>query len=306
MRIFITGGTGLIGSALLQKLLDRKYEVTVLCRDEIKAREKFGSKVKLCFSLEDIKSFDGYDVIINLAGEPIAAKRWTNRQKEQLCSSRWDITRRLTELIKLSTIPPSVFVSGSAIGYYGNQNDNLINENADANDEFTHQICKKWEALAMAADNRHTRVCIVRTGVVLSKDGGMLPKLALPFRMGLGAVLSPGTQYISWIHIQDMVNGIMYLIDIPEARGVFNFTSPNPVTNKRFSKVLSRILFRPCIFRIPSFLVKVVMGERAVLMIEGQRAIPQHLLDIHYRFSFEHIDEALQNLLSDKSSIEDN
>ncbi len=304
MRIFITGGTGLIGSALVQKLLDRKYRITVFSRDIVKARQKLGEEVELCSSLEDLKSFDGYDIIINLAGEPIAAKRWTVTQKERLCDSRWDVTRRLTELIKLSHIPPSVFISGSAIGYYGAQNDDLINENAEPKEDFTYHLCKKWEALAMAADNRNTRVCIMRTGIVLSKNGGMLSKLTMPFRLGLGSVLSPGTQFISWIHIRDMINGIMYLIDMPEARGVFNFTSPNPVTNKRFSKVLSRILFRPCLFTIPAFLIKVVMGERATLIVDGQRAIPQHLLDMHYRFSFEHIDEALKNVLDHKESIE--
>jgi Predicted nucleoside-diphosphate sugar epimerase len=128
----------------------------------------------------------------------------------------------------------------------------------------------------------------------------MLPKLVLPFKLGLGAVIASGSQYISWIHIQDMVNGILFLIDTPEARGAFNFTSPNPITNRRFAKVLSRTLFRPCLFKIPSFVIKMMMGESATLLIDGQRAIPQHLLDKHYRFAFEHIDEALADILVKK------
>jgi uncharacterized protein (TIGR01777 family) len=297
MRIFITGGTGLIGSALIQDLLVRKCKITVLSRDIAKAKRRLGHNIEYCASLDDLKSFDGYDIIINLAGEPIAGKRWTAKHKERLCDSRWDTTRRLTELIKLSNTPPSAFISGSAIGYYGTQEDDIITEITEPNEEdFTYQLCKKWEALAMAADNRHTRVCILRTGVVLSKKGGLLSILPIPFRLGLGSIVSSGTQYISWIHIRDMIDGIIYLVDMPKARGIFNFTSPNPATNKRFAKVLSRTLFRPCLFTIPSFLVDIIMGESATLVIDGQRAIPQHLLDMHYRFSFDHIDEALKDI----------
>lgn len=297
MHIFFTGGTGLIGSALIETLSSQGHSVTVLSRDVSKAKIKLGEKVSYCASLDTLQSLDGYDAVINLAGESIAKKRWTKKQKEKLCNSRWNITRRLTELIKLSHTPPRLFISGSAIGYYGAQRDNVINENSEPHDEFTYQLCKKWESLAMAADGRHTRVCIIRTGIVLSNKGGMLSMLTLPFKAGLGSVLGSGKQYISWIHINDMVNGIIFLLDTPEARGPFNFSSPNPVTNKRFCNVLSTTLYRPRIFHIPSFLVKMAMGESATLIVDGQRAIPQHLLDLHYRFSFEHLDEALKNLL---------
>lgn len=297
MHIFITGGTGLIGTALVHTLLSQGHSITVLTRNLSKAQLKLGNKIDYCASLDNLKSLDGFDAVINLAGEPIAGKRWTAKQKERLCNSRWSITRNLTELIKLSTTPPKVYISGSAIGYYGAQGNNLINENTEPHDEFTFQLCKKWEALALAADNRHTRVCTLRTGVVLSNKGGMLSMLTLPFRLGLGSILGSGKQYISWIHINDMVNGIIYLLDTPEARGTFNFTSPNPVTNKRFCNILSTTLYRPRIFHIPAFLVKFIMGEGATLVIDGQRAIPQHLSNIHYRFSFEHIDDALKDLL---------
>jgi uncharacterized protein (TIGR01777 family) len=300
MHIFITGGTGLVGSTLIPALLARNHKITVLSRDTMKARKKLGDKLEYCSGLESVDSFDNYDIIINLAGEPIAGKRWTTGRKERLCNSRWDITRRLTKLIKLSNNPPSVFISGSAIGYYGAQNDNIINENSEPHDEFTHQLCKKWEGLAMAADNRHTRVCILRTGIVLSEKGGLLPMLMPPFRLGLGCVLAAGSQYISWIHIRDMVDSMLFMIDTPEARGVFNLSSPNPVTNKRFARILSRTLFRPCLFKIPAFIMKAVMGESATLVVDGQRAIPQHLLDMHYHFSFGHIDEALADILSKK------
>lgn len=274
--------------------------ITVLTRNQAKAEKKLGTAVWYCTSLESLKSMDKYDAVINLAGEPIAGKRWTKKQKERLCDSRWDITRRLTELIKTGDSPPSVYISGSAIGYYGAQADNLLTEIADSHDEFTYQLCKKWEGLAVAAESPNTRVCISRTGVVLSRKGGMLAMLSMPFKLGLGCVLGKGLQYISWIHIQDMVNGIIYLLNMPEARGVFNFTAPNPVTNKRFANILSSTLYRPQIFKIPSFLIKLVMGESATILLDGQRAIPQHLTDLHYRFTFEHLDEALRNLMKGK------
>ncbi|MDH6310210.1 uncharacterized protein (TIGR01777 family) [Dysgonomonas sp. PFB1-18] len=300
MRIFITGGTGLIGSALIRTLLQQGHEITVLTRNKIRAMKKLGDKVTLYSTLGALPSLDEYDAVINLAGESMAGKRWTDKQKEKLCNSRWNITRKLTELIQAGDNPPSVFISGSAIGFYGAQDDNVITEAAQPHDEFTFRLCRKWEALAIAADSDHTRVCLLRTGIVLSRKGGMLALLTYPFRLGLGSVLGKGTQYISWIHIQDMIDGIIFLLNTPEARGVFNFTAPNPVTNKRFTNILSSTLYRPQIFRIPAFLVKWFMGESATMLLDGQRAIPQHLTDLHYRFRFEHLDDALSNLMKGK------
>lgn len=297
MHIFITGGTGLIGSALIQKLSAQGHRVTVLTRDIDKAKQKLGDKIGFCSTLEQMKTLDGYDAIINLAGEPIIGKRWTDKQKELLCNSRWDITQRLTELIKNSNRPPKIFISGSAVGYYGAQDENILKEDATAHDDFTHRLCQKWEYLALNAQSEQTRVCILRTGIVLSKKGGMLQAMLLPFRLGLGAAFGKGTQYISWVHIQDMINAITFFLDMPEAMGVFNITAPNPVTNKRFVNVLSTTIYRPRIFRIPSFLLKIIMGEMATMIIDGQRVVPQRLLDFHFRFSFEHIDDALSNIM---------
>ncbi len=300
MHIFITGGTGLIGTALIHTLLHQGHIITVLTRDREKAEEKLGDKINFVTSSNDLKSLDEFDAVINLAGEPIAGKRWTKKQKERLCSSRWDITRKLTELIKSSDNPPSVFISGSAVGYYGAQNDEVLTETSEPNEDFTNKLCTKWESLAIAAENMHTRVCILRTGIVLSRNGGMLPLMSIPFKMGLGSILGSGKQYISWIHIQDMVNAIVFLLNTPEARGIFNMTAPHPVTNRRFSNVLSAVLYRPRFFRIPSSLIKLALGESATMLIDGQRAIPQHLIDMHYSFAFEDIDDALAAVLKGK------
>lgn len=296
MRIFITGGTGLVGSNLIKTLQSQGHEISVLTRNIPKALKKLGREVNYISSLDALRSLDGYQAVVNLAGEPIIGKRWTKKQKERLCNSRWSLTCRLTELIKLSEVPPSVFVSGSAVGYYGAQGDGVLTETSDPRENFTFELCKKWEALAIAAHSSKTRVCILRTGIVLSNKGGMLSKLLLPFRLGLGSVMGNGNQYLSWIHFNDMIDGIVYLLGNEETNGVFNFAAPNPVTNKRFSNTFSSVLHRPRIFRIPRFALKMAMGESATMVIDGQRVIPSRLIDADYRFSYENIDDALKDL----------
>lgn len=298
MRIFITGGTGLIGSTLIHNLLDQGHSIAVLSRNIIKAEQKLGSKVDFFSTLESMNTLDDYDAVINLAGEPLIGKRWTERQKEKLCNSRWNITQGLTELIKRSNKPPRVFISGSAVGYYGAQNSKILDENAVPHDEFSYQLCNKWEQLALDAQSEQTRVCILRTGIVLSKSGGMLPLMLLPFRMGLGATLGKGDQYISWIHMQDMVNAINFLLNTSQAQGIFNLSAPNPETNRYFSNTLADTINRPRIFCVPSIILKIVMGEVAVMVTKGQRVMPQHLLALGFRFRFEHLDESLNDILN--------
>lgn len=297
MHIFITGGTGLIGRSLIRELSDRGNKITVLTRDVIKARNVFKSSVDFyCPSLDALETLDDYDAVINLAGEPIVGKRWSERQKEVLCESRWSITYRLSELIKNSTNPPQVFISGSAVGYYGAQNGKTLTERSHPHDEFLHQLCYKWEQLAADSESDRTRVCVLRTGIVLSKDGGMLPKMILPFRFGLGSVFGRGDQYISWIHIQDMVDGILFLLNNFDAKGVFNLTAPNPETNKMFSRKLAAAMSRPCLFHLPKFLLKIILGEMSTMVVDGQRVVSENLLKSGYRFSFENLDDALEEI----------
>lgn len=296
MRVFITGGTGLVGSMLIDALRLAGHEVTVFTRNVAKAKAKLGSDIKYYSSLNSLTGFDDYDVIINLAGESIGGKFWTVKQRKTLCESRWEITRQLSALIQNSSRPPQLFISGSAIGYYGAQHDNILTEDSLPHNEFLQRLCNEWERLALQSKTSKTRVCILRTGIVLSAKGGMLPKLTLPFKWGLGAVIGTGRQYVSWIHIQDMINGILFLMNTPQVDGIFNFTAPNPLTNKEFSKILAHRLHRPCIFRIPALPIKLIMGKMSTLLIDGQRAIPKHLDEINYKFAFENIDEALTDL----------
>lgn len=298
MRVFITGATGLIGRHLTQKLLDNHHQVTVLSRDIDRARKLFGEQVSYCSSLDDPTAINRMDAVINLAGEPIADKRWTTRQKRRLCQSRWKITERLSVLIKNSPYPPSVFISGSAIGFYGAQADNIVTEETRPHREFTHQLCERWEAYAKQAKSPATRVCLLRTAVVLSTSGGALPKILTPFKLGFGGVIGSGKQYMAWIHIQDMVDGIYFLLTTPDLHGPFNMAAPNPVTNYEFSHTLARQLKRPCFMPIPALLLRIIMGESATVVIHGQRAEPARLAEAGFTFSHDNIAGALADLLT--------
>lgn len=299
MKIFITGGTGLVGSHLIPTLLHERHTITVLSRNVKKAQEILGNQVTYCDSLEKLTSLDEYDAVINLAGEPIAGKRWTEQQKQRLCQSRWQITKKLAQLIKNGENPPQVFISGSAIGYYGSKNDIIITEDTEPHEEFTHKLCKLWEAFAMEARNDKTRVCLLRTGIIFSAKGGMLGKIAPIFKLGLGGILGSGKQYISWVHIDDVVGIINYALSTPEIEGAINMTAPTPVTNKEFSETLAKALKRPCLFKVPAAIISLFMGESSTLLLDGQRAIPQRLEQNGYLFKFRDIHSTLIDIFKE-------
>ena len=221
MQIFITGGTGLIGQRLITRLAP-EHHITVLSRSESKARATLPAAVSVTENLDAITNFDDFDVIINLAGEPIADKRWTSQQKHQICQSRWQLTTALVTKINASATPPHTFISGSAIGYYGRQGDKPVTENnTKPHPEFTHEVCQRWEQIAETV-KQHCRVCLLRTGVVLAAEGGALEKMRLPFKLGLGGPIGSGEQYMSWIHLDDMVAGICFLMTHSRCSGPFN------------------------------------------------------------------------------------
>ncbi|MDF5570672.1 TIGR01777 family oxidoreductase, partial [Vibrio parahaemolyticus] len=220
MKILLTGGTGFIGSELL-KLLST-HQVMLLTRSPERAKQRLQhadlGNIEYLDSLESFADLNHVDAVINLAGEPIADKRWTSEQKEKICKSRWKITEQIVELIHASTEPPSVFISGSAVGYYGDQQDHPFDECLHVNsDDFPHEVCAKWEQIAKRAESEQTRVCLMRTGVVLGLNGGALAKMLLPYKLGVGGPLGNGNQYMPWIHILDMVRAIMYLLETPHA-----------------------------------------------------------------------------------------
>lgn len=296
MQILITGGTGLIGSHLVPRLLETGHEVTVVTRDLDKARKQLDPRVTLWKGLNDRPNLDGFNAVMNLAGAPIADKRWTEVQKQRLCQSRWQITERLVEMFKASTTPPSVLISGSATGYYGDLGEVVVTEDEPPHNEFTHKLCARWEQIACGAQSENTRVCLLRTGVVLAPKGGILAKLMPIFRLGLGGPMGNGRQYMAWIHIDDMVNGILWLLN-NELRGPFNMVSPYPVRNEQFSHALGQALHRPAIMRAPATMVKLMMGESAVLVLGGQRALPKRLEESGFGFRYFDLEEALADVV---------
>ncbi len=297
MKILITGASGLIGSHLMTAFAGN--DITVLTRNIANAKNKLGDAHHYLTSLDSLNNLDEFDVVINLAGEPIVAKRWSDHQKREIEKSRWLVTERLVQLIQAGKTPPNIFISGSAIGFYGKQGDHVIDEDFIAiHDEFSHQLCAKWESLAKQAESPQTRVCILRTGIVISKEDGALAKMRLPFKMGLGGPIGKGSQYMSWIHLEDMVKGILHLIKQSSCQGIYNFTAPFPVTNNEFCREFAVSLKRPCVFRMPSFVMQSLMGEMSTLLIDGQRVIPKRLQASGYEFVYPELPMAFRSLVS--------
>lgn len=296
MKILITGGTGLIGRYLVSRLLTLGHAVVVVTRSPDSARQRLDKRVELWPGLEQRSHLNDIDAVINLAGEPIADKRWTDAQKARLCDSRWQITQRLVALIKASDTPPAVLLSGSAAGYYGDLGEVVVTEEEPPHNEFTHKLCARWEQIACEAQSDATRVCLLRTGVVLAPDGGILAKMTPPFRLGLGGPIGSGRQYLAWIHIDDMANAILWLLD-NDLRGPFNMVSPYPVHNAQFAHALGRALHRPAIVRAPAVAVRLLMGESSVLVLGGQRALPKRLEAAGFAFRWYDLDDALADVL---------
>ncbi|CAG9001682.1 MAG: Epimerase family protein [Candidatus Celerinatantimonas neptuna] len=297
MRILITGGSGFIGCNLIPHLLAHQHHVVVLSRNPLRTFKKLGHQIQVCQDLADFTNFDQFAAVINLAGEPIVSSRWSQAKKNKICQSRWLITQQLCDKILASHQPPHVFLSGSAVGFYGNQYDTILDEQTPPEEgDFANHVCSTWETLALKTQSR-TRVCLLRTGLVLGKNGGMFKQLLPVFKAGIGGPLGNGHQYQPWIHIHDMVHAIEYILNNPQCHGPFNLTAPNPVTNNQFSKSFAGKLHRPCLFRMPSFLLKLILGEMSELLLGGQRAIPDKLNKHGFHFMFKHIDEALDDLL---------
>lgn len=297
MKILITGGTGLIGHHLIPRLLELRHSVTVVTRTPGKAQQRLDARVTLWKGLNEQNQLNDFDAVINLAGEPIADKRWSEEQKQRLCESRWQITQRLVDLFNASESPPQVLISGSATGYYGDLGEVVVSEEEPPHNEFTHKLCARWEQIACGAQSDRTRVCLLRTGVVFAPKGGALAKMLPLFRLGLGGPIGNGRQYLSWIHIDDLVNGILWLLD-NDLRGPFNMVSPYPVHNEQFSHTLGHVLHRPAVMRAPAAVVRLLMGESSVLVLGGQRAIPKRLEAAGFAFRWYDLEEALQDVVT--------
>ncbi|MDP8078578.1 TIGR01777 family oxidoreductase [Phocoenobacter skyensis] len=292
MHIFITGGTGFIGKALTDHLLSQGHSVTVLTRQNLSG--KF--PLTFCNNLTDIQNFNDTDVIINLAGEPIFDKAWTPKQKQILVDSRIKITQQLVHLINKSENPPKVFLSGSAIGIYGNTT-NIATENTPCDTSFTGQLCKQWEMVASEVKNTQTRICFIRTGLVLSPQGGILKRILPIYRLGLGGKIGTGKQHWSWISLEDHIQAMLFLIENEKCMDAFNFVAPEIITQETFNHQLATTLHRPAFFHIPTFVLKFFLKERSQLLLDNQLITPKMLLNQGFKFKHNCLKNYLNKLL---------
>ncbi|MDO6639259.1 TIGR01777 family oxidoreductase [Shewanella sp. 5_MG-2023] len=297
MKILITGATGFVGQQLVH-LLQEEHKLTIVSRNIEHAEAVLGNKHHYLSGLDTLDNLNEFDSVINLAGEPIVGKRWSQQQKQRICDSRWNITARLAQLIQQSTTPPASFISASAIGFYGRQGQEPVDEHSQAHDEFSHQVCSEWEHLALKAQSENTRVCVLRIGIVLGKNGGALAKMLPPFKLGLGGPIGKGTHGVSWIHIDDLTHLIEHLINSNDAKGIFNATAPNPVNHKQFAQSLGFTLKRPAKIPTPVLALRLAMGEMADLIVEGQFVLPKRTLASGFNFKYTHIDPALDSIFN--------
>lgn len=296
MRIVLAGGSGFLGSPLRAGLLADGHQVLNLTR-----RPSPRTPEEVTWTPDGGvgpwgRAIDGADAVINLAGEGIADKRWTDARKQAILSSRLKATRSLVEACARAAQPPRVMVSASGVGYYGPRGDEVVTEGSPPGSDFLSSVCMQWEQAAEQA-SPHTRVAIIRTGLVLHPDGGALAKMLLPFKLGVGGPQGSGAQYMPWIHRGDWIALVRWLLTEDAARGAFNGAAPEPVTNKEFARALGRAVRRPALLPVPGMALRGLLGELAEALLTGQRAVPARALEMGFRFRFTRLDDALRDLL---------
>jgi uncharacterized protein (TIGR01777 family) len=304
MRVIITGGSGLIGRALSADLVRDGHEVVVLSRRPdrvltpprgVRVEQWDGRTSNGWRSLAE-----GADVVVNLAGENIGAHRWTPERKRALVRSRLNAGQAVVDAVRSVEHKPRVVVQASGIGYYGPHGDELVGEKTPPGADFLSRLAAEWEDSTASVEVLGVRRVILRTGVVLTAAGGALPRMMLPFRFFVGGPIGSGRQWLPWIHIADEVAAIRFLIQNDPACGPFNLASPNPTTNSEFARSLGRELHRPAMVPAPAFAVRLLLGEMATVVLDGQRAVPESLLKLGFRFRFADPGAALRDLLGRK------
>lgn len=299
MHILLTGGTGLIGQHLCQFWRGQGHRLTVWSRDPAQVPKRCGPGVRGIARLEELAADDPVDAVVNLAGAPIADRPWTAARRQLLWASRITLTEQLLAWLEQRRQHPEVLVSGSAVGWYGDAGERELTEASQpVKEDFASQLCIAWEETAQRAQSLGIRVVLVRTGLVLARDGGFLSRLRLPFKLGLGGPLGNGRQWMPWVHIEDQVALIDFLLQHEDASGPYNACAPEPVRNREFAKRLGRALHRPALLPVPGVLLKAGLGELSTLLLGGQRARPARLLAAGFTFRYNDLQSALDHLSS--------
>ena len=297
MHILITGGTGLIGRALCHYWIEQGHQLTVWSRRPEQVAVLCGTRVRGVGRLEDIGD-EPLDAVVNLAGAPIADRPWSKARRQLLWESRVHLTETLLAWLQAREQKPGVLLSGSAVGWYGDTGERHVDEQAAPGADFAAQLCVAWEDTAQRAEALGIRVILLRTGLVLAKDGGILKRMVTPFRFGLGGRIGNGRQWMPWIHIADQIALIDFLLQQEQARGPYNACAPQPVRNAEFASELGHAVNRPAIVPLPAFALRAGLGEMSLLLLGGQHAQPARALEAGFEFRFTHLDVALVDLLS--------
>lgn len=300
MKILITGASGLIGKALHESFKAKGHEILLASRSEPKDEQHIQWNADTGFEDEDLPKLEGLDAAIHLAGENIAGLRWTEEKKKAIRDSRVFGTRTMIEAFAKLEQKPKVFIAGSAIGFYGDRGDEEMTESSPAGTTFLATTTKEWEAESRRAEDMGIRTVLLRTGIVLSKDGGALATMLTPFKFGVGGVVGSGKQWVSWVSLDDVVGAVNFVLDNESIRGAVNIASPNPATNEEFTKTLGSVLYRPTFLPLPEFAVHMVFGEMGdALLLDSTKIRPKRLLDAGYKFKFPELKKALEHAVSE-------
>jgi uncharacterized protein (TIGR01777 family) len=296
MKILITGATGLIGSELQKSFTAKRHEMLLTIRKEPSDDTHIQWDADKGFDQPD--RLEGIDAVVHLAGESVAGLRWTDEKKQAIRTSRVNGTRSVVDAIGKLRTKPTVMVAASAVGYYGQRGDEELTESSSAGEGFLPAVCKEWEAEARRAEDAGIRTVLLRTGVVLSKDGGALGTMLTPFKLGVGGVIGDGKQWMSWISLDDHISAINFALENESLRGAVNSVSPNPVTNQEFTKMLGDILYRPTFLPLPEFIVSMALGEMGdALLLASTKVLPKRLEAAGFTFAYPDIRSSLEHAL---------
>lgn len=301
MKIIITGGTGMIGRALAEDLAKDGHEVILLSRGSRPAAglpqgvrvEKWDGRTAQGWG----KLADGADAIVNLAGENLSAGRWTAKRKQAILESRVNAGAAVVQAVEQALIKPRVLIQASAVGGYGASETELFGEDAPLANDFLGGVVQAWEASTRTVEALGVRLAVARIGVVLSTRSGALPRMLLPFKFFVGGPLGSGRQWLSWVHQEDMVRALRFLIETPTAQGFFNISAQS-VTNREFGRAIGKVMRRPAFFPVPAFVIRILFGEMGIVVVEGQRVSAKRLEDLGFNFRFPTAEAALKDLLN--------
>lgn len=299
MKILISGASGLVGTHLIPTLKAKNHEIFRLVRKAPEAADEIRWDAEKGFSDGERERLENFDAVVHLAGDNVASESWSEEKKRKIRDSRVVGTRVLVDALKSLQNPPPVLVSASAIGFYGDREDEILTEDSAKGRGFFPEVCDAWEMEAEKAEEFGARVVLPRIGVVLAKDGGALEKMLTPFKFGVGGRVGSGKQWMSWIVLEDLIRIIHFALESETLRGAINATAPNPATNEEFTKTFGRVLHRPTILPVPEFAVKLMFGEMGeTLLLQGARVLPERLLENGFEFKYANLEDAMKAVLN--------